>query len=265
MSKKVFLALTLCALLLALTACGGLLEKLLPAKAPGGTPASGPALSGPVRGEEPSAPAPDRPELAAYTEILEELCQSCRDPERFRQEEGPAFALYDADADGAEELIIRDGTGEAGRWTRIYGYDAGAGRAYLELETHPDATCYDNGALEAAWDHSQGVAGDRVWPYDLYSYDRDGGIYTRIAGVDGWDRSITEVYAGESFPVEADRDGDGYVYYILTEEGGYAPAGGEPVDNAAYEAWRASYLGGASPVQLPFAPLVRENIAALGR
>ena len=46
--------------------------------------------------------------LAAYQEVLEEIYRSSEDPEQSQYENGPSFALYDADRDGVEELIVRN-------------------------------------------------------------------------------------------------------------------------------------------------------------
>lgn len=54
------------------------------------------------------------------------------------------------------------------------------------------------------------------------------------------------------------------MYYVITEEGGYAPAYGEVMDGADYEAWRQTYLNGAFPAGPSFLPLVKENISLMG-
>ena len=290
--KKLVLLMAACALLCALTACGKTNNDVtLPENdAPPQTqmePQEPPKTSEPedVRPVEP-APPEEPPETApepvtseeppvpqtgwsgmlmAYTDILEELYQSYQDPERFRYEDGPSFTLFDVDLDGEEELIVRDPVGEvAGQWVRIYGY-RDAGEAYLELEEFSDLYYYDNGVIEAAWSHNQGGAGDKLWPYTVYQYHSETGVYEQLAMVDGWDKNLREVLAGETFPDEVDQDGDGFIYYIITEEGGYAPTYGAAMDHMAYEAWRDSYLNGALPTGPSFLPLVRENIDALGQ
>lgn len=285
MAKKKLIAMAACVLLCALTACGRTQKEPAPpednvpsqprTETPEVPEASEPEdiqpaePSGPeeTKGEEPAIPQTGwSGMLMAYTNILEELYQAYQDPERFRYEDGPSFALYDVDLDGTEELIVRDPVGEvAGQWVRIYGYDDASGKAYVELEEYPNLYYYDNGVIEAAWSHNQGAAGDKLWPYTVYQYDAASGMYTQLAMVDGWDRNLREVLAGETFPDEADQDGDGFIYYIITEEGGYAPAYGEAMDHTAYETWRDSYLNGAFPTGPSFLPLVKENIEALGQ
>lgn len=282
MKKRIWIML-LCALFCTLTACGQKTDSVPPSQPaedlpetpaepelppatslPSESPAEPPAEPE-VQPEEPSIPPAawsGRP--AAYQEVLEEIYQSSENPEQSQYENGPSFALYDVDRDGEEELIVRNTGGSmADMWTRIYGYDEAAKTAYVELEEFSGLYYYDNGVIEAAWSHNQGMAGDSLWPYNVYRYNGDAGTYQRIAAVDGWDKSLSDVWGGTSFPDDVDVDGDGFVYYVITEEGGYAPDYGEVMDNADYDAWREMYLQGAFPTGPDFVPLTAENIALL--
>ena len=85
--------------------------------------------------------------------------------------------------------------------------------------------------------------------------------------MDGWDCSLGENFLSSNdtripFPHDVDQDGDGFVYYIITEEGGYAPEYGQPVDYAGWAEWAAAYLGGnvVEPVYIRLNP---ENIAVI--
>lgn len=288
MRKKLILAATLCVLLCVLTACGGTRRETAspetgtpsqaqtePAKKPE-TPEA-PEASEPsniqsvepsipeetpeaVKGEEPAIPQTGSSGmLTAYRQLLEELYQAYDDPERFRYEDGPSFAVYDVDRDGTEELLIQDPASEL---VQIYGYNS-AGKVYLELEEYSNLYWYDNGVIEVGWSHNQGAAGDKLWPYNVYQYNPDTGVYDRLAAVDGWDKALREISGGKAFPAEVDLDGDGFIYYVITEPGGYAPDYGEAMDYAAYEDWRQSYLQGAEPGGAPLLPLIRENIEQL--
>lgn len=278
--KKIIWMLLLCALLCAPTACGGkeaptlppqsaadsqepFADLVLPPETPPVEEPSGGLAAGP---EEPPVPFTAWPGmLAAYQEVLEEVYQASENPEQSQYENGPSFALYDADRDGVEELIVQHTGGSmADMWTRVYGYDDEAKAAYIELEEFSNLYYYDNGVIEAVWSHNQGMAGDKLWPYNVYQYSSEAGKYQRTAAVDGWDKNLADTWSGASFPDGIDADGDGFVYYIITEEGGYAPEYGEAMDNADYEAWRESYLNGAFPTGPNLMPLTKENIALLG-
>ena len=171
---------------------------------------------------------------------------------------GEYFAVCDINGDGENELITqRNNTAMAGQVERIYD------RSGNELfSAFPDITYYDNGVVLAGWSHNQGWAGDRLWPYTLYRWDGAG--YEEIASVDGFDKSLREGAGEERFPDELDKDGDGYLYYIIIEPGGYAPDYGTPMDNADYEAWLSSYTSGAAALEIPYMPLTEENIAVIG-
>lgn len=247
--------LLLCALLCVLTACGK--------KAPPPEPDPLPETQPKIQPEEPSVPAAEWTGMpAAYQKVLEEIYAASEDPERSQYEDGPSFALFDADRDGTEELIVQNTGGSmADMWLRIYGYDEDAQAAYVELQEFPSVYFYDNGVIEAMWSHNQGMAGEKLWPYTMYRYNQDTAVYEKIAAVDGWDKSLTDTWAGVSFPEEADGDGDGFVYYVITEEGGYAPEYGGVMDGADYEAWRESFLQGAFPTAPDLLPLTKENIS----
>lgn len=271
--KKIVWILLLCVLSCVLTACGGREASDPPPQSDAvfqePEPPAGPKPSSPAEPEdqpvEPSIPTTAwSGMLAAYQEVLEEIYQSSQDPEQSQYENGPSFALCDVDRDGAEELIVQiTGGSMADMWTRVYGYDEASKTTYIELEEFSNLYWYDNGIIEAAWSHNQGMAGDKLWPYNVYCYNAETGQYELIAAVDGWDKSLSDTWRGTSFPDDVDVDGDGFVYYVITEEGGYAPDYGKVMDNADYDAWREMNLQGAFPTGPNLLPLTRENITLM--
>ena len=36
------------------------------------------------------------------------------------------------------------------------------------------------------------MAGDKLWPYNMYRYNAETGAYERTAAVDGWDKSLSD-------------------------------------------------------------------------
>lgn len=174
------------------------------------------------------------------------------------------FAICDVNGDGRDELItvVNDGPMAAQAATV---YDGNGNRLLVEF---PAVTYYDNGYALAEWSHNQGASGDKLWPYTLFKYDAEAGGYVSVANVNGWDRKIRDSalsYDGSTipFPDGVDVDGDGFVYYIITEEGGYAPDYGTPVDYAEYAAWLEGYIGGANVVDVAYVRLLEENIRIL--
>lgn len=201
---------------------------------------------------------PDLQDLSpVFRRILRDFIAECQ-ANGTEDISGEYFAVCDINGDEENELITqRNNTAMAGQVERIYD------RSGNELfSAFPDITYYDNGVVLAGWSHNQGWAGDRLWPYTLYRWDGAG--YEEIASVDGFDKSLREGLGEELFPDELDLDGDGYLYYIITEPGGYAPDYGTPMDNADYEAWLDSYIGGAAVLDIPYVPLTAETIAAIG-
>lgn len=204
---------------------------------------------------------------SAFRDILRRFINECREAATGGAEDISRnfFAICDVDGDGRNELItqLRDAAmpGQAETVYDEYGTEI--------LRGYPLMTYYDNGYVQAGWSHNQGRAGDKLWPYTLYRATGTGRdrIYSRVAEIDGWDKSLGDrylSYTGEyiPFPDEADADGDGFVYYLITEDGGYAPEYGTPMDYAGYAVWAAVFLG-ANVVKPSYIPLTEENIALI--
>lgn len=200
--------------------------------------------------------------MAAFADVLEGICRDHVLPDGQELEDGNDmtqnyFAVYDVDADGRDELIISyTMTSMAEMFALIYDYDAQAGELVLELRQFPALTFFDNGVITAAISHNQGYAGE-FWPYTYYKYDSAADTYKAEGFADAWDKSLSDVgYNGETFPDDADKDGDGIVYYIGEMEGER-----EPIDMDAYNEWYEGYVG--NKVEVPFVNLTQENIDSI--
>ena len=205
--------------------------------------------------------------MEAYRTLLTEVCLKQKFPckRKLSYDGSPMsdnqFAVADIDGDGREELILVYITASvADSIEIIYDYDEETGSVREQFAEYPAVTHFDNGILQADWSHNQGLAG-RVWPYTLYRYNAEKDTYEAVAMVDAWDKSLTDKnYEGDSFPDEADRDGDLLLYYIM-EPDQYKLK--NPVDGKAYENWLADYNGDAGIVNLDYKALTEENIFRL--
>lgn len=174
-----------------------------------------------------------------------------------------SFAIIDIDNDGQDELLLMwEIASMAGMTEIILGYEGGA--VYTELAEFPTQTYYDNGIVEVAWSHNQGLAG-AFWPFNVYCYDAKNDIYQSYGGADAWDKSVAdENYEGVPFPTDIDVDGDGVVYYIFPSDWNGQYEDIPLVDGAEYEKWRNAYIDGAEKIGISLQKLTEENIAALG-
>ena len=204
----------------------------------------------------------------AYIKALEQVIYQWVSPSG--DEWGPygstEFAIYDIDMDGREELLIHHEADMASTALLIYDYNDERGELYQELLEFPSLTFYENDMIEAALSHNHGMApglsGIEFWPYSLYQYDPATDVYEYVLQVDAWERERGETsYTNDTFQTEADVDGNGVLYFIMTDgEHNYD----EPTDDAEYLRWREDALGEPRELEIPFIelPLVLPEAAA---
>ena len=160
------------------------------------------------------------------------------------------YTITDIDGDGFEELLLMQDTGVMASMDYLV-LDGQGGQLRAELEAFPSLTFYENGYVRADASHNQGLAGD-FWPYALYRYDAESDSYQKVAAVDAWDGSIhAQDYAGNPFPKDADASGAGIVYYVAENGETYGDNGTfavEPMDQADFQKWEASWQGSGSVV-----------------
>ena len=160
------------------------------------------------------------------------------------------YTITDIDGDGFEELLLMQDTGVMASMDYLV-LDGQGGQLRAELEAFPSLTFYENGYVRADASHNQGLAGD-FWPYALYRYDAESDSYQKVAAVDAWDGSIhAQDYAGNPFPKDADASGAGIVYYVAENGETYGDNGTfavEPMDQADFQKWEASWQGSGAVV-----------------
>ncbi len=164
------------------------------------------------------------------------------------------YKIADVDGDGRAELIINypNTTYTAAMAYYIFDYDANTGEFYEELAVYPSVTIYDNGVILMEASHNHGRSGmDDFWPYYVYQYQKDTDTYEYITWVDAWEYIMFDgAEPDETFPKEADADGDGVVYYCMGEGGYYEPD--VIMDNAEYAQWLNNLTAGATPIQIDY-------------
>ena len=211
----------------------------------------------------------DKAKRVAYIDALEKIVYEHISPdnEQWSVSGNTKFAVYDIDFDGREELILLHDDGcMAGKGFYIYDYSEKKEMLYQELAEFPTIKFYDNGIVEAMASHNQGMAPGYVdndfWPYSLYQYNAKTDSYNYMLNVDAWEKLYSETsWSGEIFQNKADRDGDGVLYYIMTDgEYNYD----EPVDGKEYRKWRESVLGEEVEINIPFILLPNILSAAAG-
>ncbi|MGN1313589.1 MAG: hypothetical protein ACI4VG_01085 [Lachnospiraceae bacterium] len=204
---------------------------------------------------------------ACYASILKEIYETQTFPDGtnpgydgYGEISENTYAVYDIDADGKDELLINyTTTYMAGMMISIYGYDYATNEVAEEFVEFPAVTFYSNGIIMASMSHNHGrAATSDFWPYSLYQYEEKTDSYVSVATVDAWDKKQMEEAEGVAFPEEADLDGDGLLYYVMTDWE-YE----NPMDGKEYEEWLDSQLKDAELLNVPFLNLTPENISSL--
>lgn len=155
------------------------------------------------------------------------------------------YSVMDIDDDGKDELIINYANAScmAAMVLLIYDYDRKTGEIYTEYVGWPHMTIYDNGYIKADASHNHGRSDlDYFWPYSLSLYNAENDKYEFVASIDAWQYQIAEdMEPDPEFPNEKDIDGDGIVYYDISENY-YEPT--LIMDNDEYDIWCKKYTEG---------------------
>lgn len=164
-----------------------------------------------------------------------------------------SYAVVDIDEDGKEELIINyaGANSMAGTVYYIYDYEQTTGEVYIEHMGWPGASFYDNGYVKEEASHNHGRSDlDDFWPYQLIVYNAEKDQYEQIAHVDAWQKALCP----KDFPEEADKDGDGIVYYTFAIPS--IPTA--YMDKAEYDSWCEKFNKGERK-KINWTPILTEE------
>lgn len=172
------------------------------------------------------------------------------------------YSISDVNGDGLDEVLLITRWNGYGRYLDVLGYRTNeTGSPYFisllttsyyisESDGYPNTTFYKNGIIKSDWLHNQNFIRGDVWPYDLYAFNPDVGIYKQIASAASWKRESWE----RDFPEDVDRDGDGEIYCIAAESpfdpGLERRTAGHWCDGAEYREWLVSVIGDGETVEM---------------
>ena len=271
MKKKICLMLAV--MLLLLSACGGQKTPETTAQEPSTAATESTPVETAAEPTQPETTVPDRNDAArsAFQRALRTVHDDLRWPELPDSGnievwepgtiEDEQFAVTDVDGDGEEELLVSvSNTYTVGMCEIIYGYDPQTDGVRIESYSYVGVTHYP-GMLKVEASHSQGYAGDVLWPYAIAYYDEAEDSYKDAFYVDAWCKDITDYdsYTETPYPDDIDTGHDGYVY-LITENGEQ-----RIVNRADYEKWEAEIFAQKEPLIIPWQKITTENIDALSR
>jgi hypothetical protein len=178
------------------------------------------------------------------------------------------LAFCDVDGDGTPELLINFQTGTmASMLLYACGFNEEEGKLTVKYNGTPGSEFFDNGTAKCPALHNQGLGGE-FWPYNIYKYNPEKGEYDYMGCVDAWSKEDFPTHPfeeGKEYPEEVDKTGDGFVYYIDDEHFKDARGMETPVDTPVYEAWVASYTGGAKPIEIEWLSADAKGLDALDK
>lgn len=182
------------------------------------------------------------------------------------------YSISDVNGDGLDEVLLITRWNGYERNLDVLGYRTNeAGLPYFisllqtscfisRFDGHSNPIFYKNGVIKSDWLHNQNFIQGDVWPYDLYDFDFDIGIYKQIASATSWKRELWD----RDFPKDVDRDRDGEIYCVAAEspfdldlDGRTA---GQWCDGAEYREWLASMIGDGEAIELEYEPLTSEAL-----
>jgi hypothetical protein len=118
---------------------------------------------------------------------------------------------------------------------------------------YPFCTYYDTGVVKSNAAHNQTPS--EFWPFTLWAYNAETRMFEDQGSVYAQDKD-SDFPSETPFPADVDQDGDGRVFYLNEDAA---------VDNAAYEEWETSILGGAKELTIDWHELDYEQFDSIMR
>ena len=195
----------------------------------------------------------------AYNEAIRAFIEEGRIPpyeEEYFEEpsEMNQYAICDVNSDGKDELLIRVNDGAmASLCIYVFLYENDEMKQIGTFFADDTTTFYDNKVVTSPLSHGAGSWGEYFWGMDICVYNEELGEYEYKYVTDAWDSSVEGAWHGddEVFPVEADKDGNGMVYYYI-EYVNDEYVESEPMDDEAYYAWFDEVVGSGNPIVIPW-------------
>lgn len=222
---------------------------------------------------EPVLDAAQRARLEIYQNVLRQFLHERTTPDGtavqvdtfFGDITSNQFAIFDADSDGEDELVIWFTTAPtAGCVCWVYGCDVETNTVYEELSAYPYLEFYTGGLVKCLYSHNHGLAPDveGFWPYGLMGYNPAAREFETLAQVDGWSKAAyPKDSEGNPFPDDIDVENRGVVYFVT--QGIDREPFTDTLSQEAYNAWAAALFGSATQIEPNPMSITDENIDAI--
>ena len=164
------------------------------------------------------------------------------------------YAVCDINNDGRDELLIRvNDSAMADLAIYVFLYDDEELRQIGTFFASDETVFYSNNVVIEPISHGAITWGENFWGQNISIYNEELGEYEYKYVTDAWDSSIKDSWRGEDevFPAEADKDGNGMVYWfieLINDE--YVE--GEPLDDEVFNKKLAELKQNASKIEIPW-------------
>ncbi|MBQ7707604.1 MAG: hypothetical protein IJT72_07480 [Lachnospiraceae bacterium] len=164
------------------------------------------------------------------------------------------YAVCDVNDDGKNELLLRVNDADmASLAIYVFLYDDEELKQIGSFFASDETKFYSNRVVFEPISHGAETWGENFWGQNICVYDEELGKYEYKYVTDAWDSSIEDSWRGEDevFPTEADKDGNGMVYWLIEfENDEYIE--GEPLDDEAFNNKLDELTGSATEIDIPW-------------
>lgn len=166
------------------------------------------------------------------------------------------FAFSDVNGDGVTDLLYNYiSSGMSNSIMYIWSYDSETKKTYEMDSVSSYSNFYNNGNIRCDLSHNHGF-GETIWPYYLMSYNKNANRFIYVSDVYCYDKEYMEE-RGEVFPAEDDKDNDGIIYYVETDNKT------EILTAEEYKKYERKYIPDEALIKLDWKYATEENILAI--
>ena len=174
------------------------------------------------------------------------------------------LAICDVDGDGKPNLLIRN---TADNSEYVYRFNENIEKITLDFGSGSQCEYFNNGCIKSInSDENAKLGGEKYPPYQFATYNKKNNSFDLKGNVVIWSKEASPTNPQDDnkpFPVDIDKTGDGFVYFIYDDDFEDEWWDEKAVDTPVYEAWIKKYIGDAKPIHVHWVPATADGIKIL--